>query len=56
MELENILSEVNQTQIDMHGIYSLIDLKKTNKLKSPSQAASVPLGRGKKATRGEGGT
>jgi hypothetical protein len=24
MELENILSEVNQTQNDMHGMYSLI--------------------------------
>ena len=24
MELENILSEVTQTQKDMHGIYSLI--------------------------------
>ena len=32
------------------------ELKKVNKLKSPSGDASFPLGRGKKAiTRGEGG-
>jgi hypothetical protein len=31
--------------------------KKINNLKSPSENASIPLGRGKKAiTRGEGGT
>ena len=74
MELENIiLSEETQTQMDMHGIYSLIsgyqpkkkyripkiqstELKKVNKLKGPSEDASVPLGREKKAiTSGEGG-
>ena len=72
MELENIiLSEVTQTQKDMHGMYSLISgyeqqqqkyriqftgLKKVNKLKGPSEDASVPLRREKKAiTRGEGG-
>jgi hypothetical protein len=66
MELENIIvSEVTQTQKDMHGMYSLIsgylpkkcripkiqstELKKVNKLKSSSKDASVPLGREKKA-------
>ena len=56
----------------MHGMYSLIsgyspqkcqipkiqstELKKVNKLKGPSEDASVPLGREKKAiTSGEGG-
>jgi hypothetical protein len=88
MELENIiLSEVTQTQNDMHGMYSLIsgcwqqqqqqqqqqkgkkeskkknipkiqstELKKVNKLMGPSEDASVPLGREKKANRsGNGG-
>jgi hypothetical protein len=75
MRLENtILSELTQTQKDMHGMYSLIsvdisqkkkkkyripkiqstELKKINNLKCPSEDASVPLGKEKKAiTRGE---
>jgi len=68
MELENIiLSEVIQTQKDMHGMYSLLakkvyripkiqstELKKDNKLKGPSKDTSVPLGREKKATTRSG--
>jgi hypothetical protein len=72
MELENIiLSEVTQTQRDIHGMYSLkvdisqkkyripriksTELKKVNKLKDPSDDASVLLGREKKAITGWGG-
>ena len=74
MELENIiLSEVTQTQKDLHGVSSLISGyqgKKSTKypiyspqnskmstslsVKCPSEEASVPLGREKKAiTSGE---
>jgi hypothetical protein len=73
MEIENIiLSEISQTQKDMHGMYSLISgyqpppqkcpIRKVQpielkKLKAQGEDASVPLGREKKATiRGEGGT
>jgi hypothetical protein len=65
IELENIMSEITQTQKDMHGMYLLIsgcyppqkyriqiqstELKKVNKLKGPSEDTSVPLGREKKA-------
>jgi hypothetical protein len=81
MEIENIiLSEVTQTQKDMHSMYSLIilaknqnqpnkktlsyrihkiqstEFKRLNKLKCPSEDASVSLGREKKEiTSGEGG-
>jgi hypothetical protein len=82
-ELENIiLSEVTQTQKDMHGMWILAgeknkniniktkrnrteypryiqstELKKLNKLKCPSEDASVPPGREEKAiTSWEGGT
>jgi hypothetical protein len=71
MELENIiLSEVTQTQRDIHGMYSLkvdisqkkyripriksTELKKVNKLKDPSKGASIPLARKKKAIMGVG--
>jgi hypothetical protein len=73
MELQNIkLSEITQTQKDMHVMYSLksgyqpekksykipniqpTELKNVNKLKGPSEDASVALRREKKAiTRGE---
>jgi hypothetical protein len=66
IEQENtILSEVTQTQKDMHGMYSLIRqilakkvqntkniihrIKKVNKQKGPSEESSIPLGRTKKA-------
>ena len=72
MELENIiLSEVTQTQRDIHGMYSLkvdisqkkyripriksTELKKVNKLKSPSEDASIPLGREEKTIMLGGG-
>ena len=58
MELENIiLSEVTQTQKDMHGLkIQSPELKKVNKPRCSSEDASVPLGREKKAiTSGEGG-
>jgi hypothetical protein len=72
MELENIiLSEVTQTQKDMHDRYSFIRgywAKKhripriqsiehnTNKTKGPCEDASIPLGRVKKAIiAGQGG-
>ena len=64
MELENIiLSEVTQTQKDMHGMYSLIrryrilkiqsnlqstELKKVNKLNGPSEDGQFPLGERRK--------
>jgi hypothetical protein len=70
MEVENIiLSEVTQTQKDIHGMYSLISgylskkivenshdtahrTQKFNKLKNPSEDASVPLGGRRKQPQG----
>ena len=69
MELENImLSEVTQTQKEIHGMYSLLakkyripriqftELKKVRKPEGPSEDSSILLEREKKAiTSGEGG-
>jgi hypothetical protein len=54
MGLENIiLSEATQSQKNTH---IATELKKVNKLKGPSEDASIPLGREKKAiTSGEDG-
>jgi hypothetical protein len=73
VELENtILSELTQTQKDMHGMYSLInrykpkkyrilriqstELKKVNKAKGPGEDVLIPLGREKKAIMGDRGS
>jgi hypothetical protein len=62
MEVENIsLSEVTQTQNDIHGMYSLMyripsiqstELKKVNIEKNPSEDSSITPGREKKIVMG----